>query len=369
MGKLGTTNYLRGQFKRRNYWKLEEGESIYRIIPPYGSLAESGRWSYFWRIHFGFCGTDGKMKPVACIQNKDRNGLVSTVCPICEFRTQLEIKERELRERGESDLTLKPLRERIRAIDPDAKHFINVMSLDGQLGCLKIPTRSMKALQGRIDMLRAEGVDPINPEGGVFFVFRRKGIGLDTQHEVDVYTESVTVNGERLHRTKQAPLTEAVVNRIESDPSEIFDLPNMYKRLTEEELAMLVYGDAKVVDRLFARPERNGETGPAAQAPAPAPAPRPPVTQATASSPLPAPTPAYGVPAGVVSSIAQTGVPLASSTAPVAGLAQAQAPAVEAPAPVPPPVKAAPRPTDVASMSDEEFESLFQTSISTKGTK
>jgi len=347
VGKLGTTNYLRNQYKKRNYWKLEEGESIYRIIPPYASLAENGRWSYFWRIHFGFAGTDGRMKPVACIQAKDRNEMVTQSCPICEFQTQLKLKERELKERGENELTLKPIRERIRAVDPDSKHYINTMTLDGQLGVLKIPSRAMKALLSRIDKLRAEGIDPVNPEGGVFFVFRRTGMGLDTLHEVDVYTETVTVNGEKYNRIKPAPLTEAVVNRITSDPSEVFDLPTMYKRLTAEELGMLVNGDASVVDRLFSRPEIAGGNGKTTGATVP---------EKVAGG--------YALPSN------PGPLPKVISEAPPVMATQIQTPVVAAAPVQATPVaqtKATPNAVDVTSMSDEEFERLFQTSISTNG--
>ena len=336
---FGRTNYERTQFKRKNYWKLEEGESIYRVLPPYGSLQETNRFSYFWRIHFGFAGTDGKMKPFACIQSKDGNGMTTQRCPVCELRTQLQIKERELTEKGEGELALKPIRDRIRAIDPDAKHYMNVMTMDGQLGSLKIPNKSMTALKNRIEKLREDGKDPVNPEGGVFFVFTRHGTGNQTDHQVDVYKEHVTVNGEKLERTKAAPLTEEIIRRCDGQNSEIFDLPMMYKRLTEEELDMLVKGDATIVDRLFARPERNGAAkAPAPQAQQPA-APTPPAVQATAMS-----TPTVEVPANLPAP-----PPVAAAPAPEAPKAAA-------------PVQAS-KPVDVASMSNEEFERMFQDSI------
>lgn len=336
MGKIGRTNY--GTRKRKNFWKLTDGESVYRILPPFGSLSASGRWSYWWKIHFGFMTSENRMKPFACIEAKDGNRMITQTCPVCEMALQLKADIEKMRQNNEPQNVIDPLKRRLRAIDADSKHYVNAMALDGSLGLLKLPTRAMNALKDRIESLRKQGIDPINPEGGVFFVFRRSGTGLDTVHQVDVYTETKIVEGETYNKIKTAPLTEEILSRIEGEHSEIFDLPTLYKKFTEEEVKLIVSGDPTVMDRLFSMPERTKT------APHRPPAPKPTVAQPIAPAvPTAAPAEETVAPARVEET--------KTETRPVAEAPTAEAPKV---------------PSDVTKLSDEEFQNLFQSAIGGK---
>src|SRR5271165_6262676 len=47
---------------KRNYWKLKDGNAIFRILPPMGDLMEDGRWSVYYKIHYGYKNSAGKMR-------------------------------------------------------------------------------------------------------------------------------------------------------------------------------------------------------------------------------------------------------------------------------------------------------------------
>ena len=60
--KLGQAKYG-GEYVKKNNYKLKDGEQVYRILPPMGELAEQGRWSVFYNVHFGYKNSEGKLRP------------------------------------------------------------------------------------------------------------------------------------------------------------------------------------------------------------------------------------------------------------------------------------------------------------------
>src|ERR1700679_396603 len=69
--KIGKARFG-GQQQQRKYFKLKDGEQVYRILPPLKELADSGRWSVFHSVHYGYKGTDGKQKPFLSPEVKNR---------------------------------------------------------------------------------------------------------------------------------------------------------------------------------------------------------------------------------------------------------------------------------------------------------
>src|SRR5271156_1391683 len=57
--KLGKAKYGAG---KKTYFKLKEGDSIYRILPPLGELADDGIWSLYYKINYGYTNVSGKSR-------------------------------------------------------------------------------------------------------------------------------------------------------------------------------------------------------------------------------------------------------------------------------------------------------------------
>ena len=54
--ELGKANYGTG----KEIFKIMDGDNIYRILPPMGKLAKSGKWNQYYRVEWGFKNSAGK---------------------------------------------------------------------------------------------------------------------------------------------------------------------------------------------------------------------------------------------------------------------------------------------------------------------
>lgn len=60
-------------------WKVEANKpNVYRILPPFKTLAESGRWAQYESVIWGFKNSEGRHKPFKSIQRKNRYRNVGT---------------------------------------------------------------------------------------------------------------------------------------------------------------------------------------------------------------------------------------------------------------------------------------------------
>ncbi len=110
-----------------------------------------------------------------------------------------------------------------------------------------------------IAKLRSRDLNPIASEGGVWFnleVVKQPQV----MHTAHVVNESIPVNGEQYERVKPAPLSQEVLDRM---PTESFDLGNLFTVLTVEQVKLIVDSnyDPEVVDRVFASPVKNEDSG------------------------------------------------------------------------------------------------------------
>src|ERR1035438_7321436 len=57
---------------KKTYFKLKDGDSVFRIIPPIGDMADDGIWSKYYNIHYGYRNTKGNMRVFQSSLVKDR---------------------------------------------------------------------------------------------------------------------------------------------------------------------------------------------------------------------------------------------------------------------------------------------------------
>lgn len=248
-------------------WQISEnGSHFYRILPPFGLLAAKGQWAKFEAIHWGFKGTDGKMKPFRCIQRtkKNRNGMVDIIveCKQCtkiaEKKAQYDNAVKKYVSEGKTQeeawKLCEPMKPWLERYNLDRHWTVNALRPeDNQIGKLKIKLAAKKELDERIKELQEQkGIeDPLDPDTGVLFDFQRTGEGrYGTKYPVKVAMETVKIDGENFEKIRRFPLSKDVLNRMQT---EAFELASSYVDLTHEQIALLASsnGDPSIVDSVF----------------------------------------------------------------------------------------------------------------------
>lgn len=260
--KLGTAKYER---QTRNYFsfKRDQNQFILRIIPPYGKLADKGKFSVYHRVEFGYKGTDGKMKPFLSPRVVNRDKMVEVESLAYLRREQIKSQQAQAKAEGNEALA-KKCGEMLRQYNQDAKHYMNAIDLNGNIGLFKIGHKGYQALQAKIKAIKErDGIDPLGIETGRYFIFSRTGQGRDTLYTVEEYKKKQEMTGPD-GQTVVADVSfnhvidENIINRLED---EAFELLDVYPSVTPEEEKLIVEGGPAGVDQVFnARKAENTTT-------------------------------------------------------------------------------------------------------------
>lgn len=249
---IGTPKYDK---KTKNYFSFKKDQNtfILRILPPLGALAASGKWSVFHRVEYGAKGTDGKLKPYLSPRVVNYQGMVEVESASHLRREALKVQQEQAKKAGNTELFNK-IKLLLETYNQDAKHYMNVVDLNGNVGLFKIGHRGFESLKVAIEKLRTEGVDPIGVDNGRFFVFNRSGSGRDTIYTVTEYKQKMEIeqNGQKFVVDRSVPhaLTSAIVSKLETDA---FDLMTIYPSVTAEEESRIVNKGATAVDEILGK--------------------------------------------------------------------------------------------------------------------
>lgn len=280
----GTPKYGHGT---TNHFSIKPGKNTYRILPPMKSCAEDGYgWYRYHGIHFGWVGTDPKdptktrQKPFRCIQQTDRNRVVTQDCPACDLidqqKTAFEALKAKLLASGKKEDEVKteagPLEDWLRQYNLDFKCYVNVMNPNNEFGDLKINHKfHKKGIDAAIAELKDQKIDPLDLAQGVWFEINKTT--KDGNDVVAVAKEPFSVEGNTYYRPKKAPLDEALANRaLEECP----DLNDIGFVLTYEQIKAIVEspGEPEDIDRIFQMSQKADapkEVAPVAVKPIPVP--------------------------------------------------------------------------------------------------
>lgn len=272
MTKLGKAKY--GAKSARKYFKLKDGEQVFRILPPLGELADEGRWSVYHTVHYGYKNSENRMRPFLSPEVKGKEGqvLVEDVA-----KTRIETLKMELDKAKKSGNTA-AVEKLNKLVGPtgmynlDKNHYVNAIERGtGTIGILKLRHKAKLALDAEIKKLMAAGVDPLSPENGRFFTFSRSGKGLDTLFNVTVFKEKLDVPGVGMvEREVVHKLDDATVSRLSDEAGE---LNKLFKQVSAEdvnkivETSDLMSGVSSYLDELFGKSghqeviEEHAETG------------------------------------------------------------------------------------------------------------
>jgi hypothetical protein len=305
--KIGKARFGGNNFQQRKYFKLKDGEQAYRILPPLGELADSGRWSMFYSVHYGYKTTDGKQKPFLSPEVKNK-GAVEVSDAAKERIISLKAKLEEA-VKSNNKAAVEKLETLVGYPDgmynQDNNHYLNVVDAQGNIGILKLRHKAKLALEAEIAKLNAKGVDPLSVEDGRYFVFTRTGKNRDTAVKVDVLKEKFQLDeatskslgvpaGTQVERELIHKLDDSILNRLATEAGE---LDKLFKRVTSEDVKKIVEtsdlmtGVSPYMDELFGKgksqeqysePEEESVVTPDTVVSAPTPAP---VAQAPKSAP------------------------------------------------------------------------------------
>lgn len=261
--KIGTAKY---GFTQKKYFKLKDGESTFRILPPLGDLAEEGRWSVFYKIHYGYKNTKGKLRVFQSSLVKNRKSGIIEVPDAADQRIKdLKAKLEEAKSTGNKAM-VERLGKLVSGQKPmynvDSNHYMNVIDSQGNIGVLKLRHRAKTQLDEKIKKLREKGVDPLSVDNGRYFVFTRTGTGLDTSFSVEVAQEKLSIEGVgEVNRDIVHKLSQELIGRLGEEAAE---LGKLFKLLSADDIQRIVStsdlltGQSPVIDELF---DNKGDGG------------------------------------------------------------------------------------------------------------
>lgn len=249
--KIGTPKYEKNT---KNYFSFRKDQNtfILRILPPMGELAESGKWSVFHRVEFGYRTSDGRMKPFLSPRAVNYDGMVEVESESYKRRENLKAQALQAKETGDFE-TEERVKKLLQQYNQDSKHYMNAVDLNGNIGLFKIGHRGYQALKAEIERLRSEGIDPIGVENGRFLVFNRTGKGRDTVYTVAEYKqkkEITTSEGNTMVIDASYPhsLNESILSKLSTDA---FELNKVYPSVTPEEEYRIVHEGPQALDEIL----------------------------------------------------------------------------------------------------------------------
>lgn len=249
--KLGKPKYEQSS---KNYFafKKDQNTFILRILPPMGELADAGKWSVYHRVEFGYKTSDGRLKPFLSPRVVNFQGMVEVDSEAYKKRENIKAQAEQAKNSGDT-VTEQRCRELLRQYNQDAKHYMNAVDLQGNVGLFKLGHRGFQALKAEIDRLRSEGIDPIGVENGRYFVINRTGKGRDTLYTVTEYKQKQQITGADGNQiVVDAPfphsLTDAILGKLETDA---FELNKVYPSVTPEEEYRIVHEGPTAVDEIL----------------------------------------------------------------------------------------------------------------------
>jgi len=241
--EIGKANYGGGETKKR--FKIVDGDNIYRILPPMGSLAKAGRWSQYWSVVWGYTNAQNKAVPFSdCRVTNYRTKMVEVESDAYLKSAKINAMFAAMKEQVKTGEATEKDLERVQKMSEkfniDNKHYINAVNLKGEIGLLKIGAKAKQLIEEEIKKLMAKGIDPLSLEDGRYFNIFRSGKGFQTVYQVTVYKEQRQINGEIAEFAKVHKMDDAFIARL---GTEAFDLGTLYSRPSAEQVSRIVNGE------------------------------------------------------------------------------------------------------------------------------
>lgn len=268
---IGVTNFSSKGKRNYHYVKSEHekggragGVNPYRIFPPFGALAADGR-VYEYHAHHEVTNSKGEKRSFKCIEETDwQTKMIKVHCPFCDThkRNQDQYKIYQTQNAPKEDLAAFNANH-VQAYQNQGRYYLNAINLENEIGVLALTSKSFKAFKALHATYAKQGFD-ITGMRGMFINFTKlsqyKGDNQPVFNADLLKTVSLDpatgMPVEKMHAPHD--LTPEIIARMKT---ECFELNNMYKNITAEQMQVLLgtSGPARglIVDTLFALPERK----------------------------------------------------------------------------------------------------------------
>jgi hypothetical protein len=239
---------------KRNYARLKQGSAVWRILPPLGKLADKGVWSVWHEVIFGYKTAEGFMRPFeSCeVRNRKNRQMIETRCPARDEIAKKEadlVKLEEALEKQPKNIAIQKaineVKEYLDQYNLDKAHYVNAMSLAGEVTLLRVGYKEMLALKAAREKLQKEdGIDPLDVNGA-FLQFDKTGTGRDTMVQVSGFYE-------KQGNAKVLKTHDLDDNELDKVAQGYFELDDIYPRPTQEEIQRMVdTKDGEVVEEIM----------------------------------------------------------------------------------------------------------------------
>lgn len=162
-------NRGKGRFKKSE--TLKQGTSHYRILP--SIFPTTRQISRFWAVHW-LLGPNGKKLQAQCTK------YLEGVCPICNTHAETEEEIKRAKANGD-DALLEKLKKAEEHFRPSRHVYYNALNSANEVVVLKLSSTVSKQLEVRlVEAARDKGFDAISLTSGVWFEFKKNGIGRDS---------------------------------------------------------------------------------------------------------------------------------------------------------------------------------------------
>ena len=238
---FGEANYgSKNSFKKKNYAKLENGSKVFFIVPPHGAANETGTWAVFYKVHFGYKNLAGKLRTFLSPEkwNEETSKYVAEDAALDRINNLKADLDTAIKAKDRAETTrLNFLVGQKGIYNIDKNWHMNAIDLQGNVVELKIRHKAKLALDAELKKLVAKGIKPHSFEDGRYFVFTRTGNGNETQFKVDVYTETLNLEG----REVESPVSFSVNEQFKARVlTEVSDLSDLFESITPEEVRAIV---------------------------------------------------------------------------------------------------------------------------------
>jgi hypothetical protein len=252
-------NSIQGGYARKTRFYLNDGSNLFRLLPPFASMAEKGIIAKYWEVYW-VEGSDKKKRPMPSILKTKFNGkgVPKTILVQDPMYSKIEALKAQVAamkaDPNQPVAIVAALEERLKYMNLDKAYYVNVISPSGEIGVLKLRFTGFQNLKTRLDELDKEGIDPINLGDGIIFDFKKmKDDNNKTTYPVDIAMKTYRdqTSGKFISEMQTYKIDENTLKRMDTEAS---DLGTLYKTLTAEEVALVATLDPKMVDRVFSRP-------------------------------------------------------------------------------------------------------------------
>lgn len=250
------------------YYTIKDGvENVFRIAPACRSLSERGDYAAYLSNHFGHKVQDNRnpdkmrIKVFSCIKKIDfKTKQVLQPCPECDWIERelktLEDEKDRLKAEGRSDEFIRNATSQqaqwLKEHNLDKKWYCYAKNRNGEWNIFKFGHKVKLQLDEIMKRaFKTDGINALDPASGVWFRFTPNGLkGAKAITNVEIYKESVMVNGRKYEEAPAAPLSEDDVKQIQALP----DIMSMTPKLTFDQINSMVNakGDPSVVSSVFA---------------------------------------------------------------------------------------------------------------------